>query len=109
VKAKAGLQDVLARVPQNREAKKALARVLIRQKDTASAIHLLTTAIADEVGPKAAPDPLADPALYELLGDAYTAANDPRACEAFRSALAASKRAVYNGDRGRLRRKAACH
>jgi Tfp pilus assembly protein PilF len=106
-KAKSELQTVLSQVPDNRDARKRLAAVLVRQNEIPAAIALLTAAIDEEVRQNGSRGS-ADPALYELLGDAYTAANDPRACEAFRSALAAARRSAYSGDRRALRRKANC-
>jgi tetratricopeptide (TPR) repeat protein len=102
------LHTVLSLAPSNREAKKTLAAVSIGQNDAAGAIALLTAVISEDVRQSTSNRGLADPALYELLGDAYTVAKDSRACEAYRSALAATKGAAYGGDRGRLRRKASC-
>jgi len=107
-KARGELDTVLSQAPENREAKKKLASVLILQNETSTAIQMLTKAIDQDPEGDASKSGHADPTLYELLGDAYTASKDPKACEAYRSAIAAAKWAAYSGDRARLRRKANC-
>ncbi len=112
-RARQGLEQVLSQVPGNVEAKRGLAAVLVRQKQFAPAIQLWTALIDTEISGQAPPaqgknarEHLAEPSLYEGLGDAYTAAGDSRACNAYQTALRALRDSQYGGDRKQLRRKA---
>jgi tetratricopeptide (TPR) repeat protein len=113
VRARTGFETVLAQVPGNVEAKKGLAEVLMRQKQFAPAIALWNGLIDTELKQQESAatgkpnrEALANPSLYEGLGDAYAASSDSRACAAYRTALKALKGSVYDGDRNQLRRKA---